>query len=87
MKAIVLSLSSAERTEPVPRGLSAADLVSLVDALIDVYVSWREECAAVAGAYEDWSAAEPGDGKLAAQSSSSARGAGVSPGRSRRRRR
>jgi hypothetical protein len=65
MKPNVLSLSTAERTEPGPRGLSAAELVLLVDALIDVYVSWREECAAVAGAYEDWTAAEPGDRKLA----------------------
>jgi hypothetical protein len=61
----VLSLSTVKRTEPVPPGVSAADLVSLVDALIDVYVSWREECAAVTRAYEDWTAAEPGDGKLA----------------------
>jgi hypothetical protein len=65
MKAVVLSLSTAARTESAPPGVSAADLVSLVDALIDVYVSWREECAAVTRAYADWTAAEPGDGTLA----------------------
>lgn len=65
MKAVALSLSTVERTPPLPPGLSEADLVSLVDALIDEYVGWREECAAVTGAYKDWTAAEPGDGKLA----------------------
>lgn len=30
----------------------------LVDAMLDVYVDWREECLAVASAYERWTGAE-----------------------------
>ena len=30
----------------------------LVDAMLDVYVHWREECLAVASAYESWAGAE-----------------------------
>jgi hypothetical protein len=33
----------------------------LVDAMLDVHVSWREECVAVAAAYEAWSRAEHRD--------------------------
>lgn len=35
---------------------TAAD--HLVDAMLDVYVCWREECLAVASAYESWAGAE-----------------------------
>jgi hypothetical protein len=59
------NLSGVEREELTRPGVSPTDLVHLVDALIDVYVSWREECAAVTRAYQDWTAAQPGDGKLA----------------------
>jgi hypothetical protein len=33
----------------------------LVDAMLEVYVSWREECVAVAAAYDAWSCAEHRD--------------------------
>jgi hypothetical protein len=34
---------------------------SLGDALIELYVDWREECVAVRAAYERWRAAERDD--------------------------
>ncbi len=34
---------------------------ALGDALIDLYVDWREECASVRVAYEWWSDAEKGE--------------------------
>jgi hypothetical protein len=37
----------------------------IVDELMDDYVSWREACAAVATAYENWKYAERQDKKLA----------------------
>lgn len=37
----------------------------IVDELLDDYVSWREACAAVATAYENWKCAERQDKKLA----------------------
>jgi hypothetical protein len=37
----------------------------IVDEMMDDYVSWREACAAVAVAYEDWKCAERRDKKLA----------------------
>jgi hypothetical protein len=40
-------------------------LIHLVDGLIGHYVSWREECAAVASSYENWICAESGDEALA----------------------
>jgi hypothetical protein len=33
--------------------------------MIEHYVSWREECAAVASSYENWNGAKIGDGALA----------------------
>ena len=36
-----------------------------VDELMDHYVSWRESCAAVAAAYENWRYAKRQDQKLA----------------------
>jgi hypothetical protein len=51
--------------EPAWPGLARADLLSLVDALIDAYVSWREESSAVAMAYEYWSIAARADRRLA----------------------
>jgi hypothetical protein len=59
------NLSGVEREELTRPGVSPTDLVHLLDALICVYVSWREECAAVTRAYQDWTAAQAGDGKLA----------------------
>jgi hypothetical protein len=37
----------------------------IVDLLMDDYVSWREACAAVALAYENWRSAERQDRRLA----------------------
>ena len=37
----------------------------LIDAMMDGYVSWREECAAVEKAYRDWLAARSEDRALA----------------------
>jgi hypothetical protein len=37
----------------------------LIDQMIDGYVSWREECAAVATAYENWSRSARQDRGLA----------------------
>jgi hypothetical protein len=59
------NLSGLEREELTRPEVSPTDLVHLVDRLIDVYVSWREECTAVTRAYQDWTAAQAGDGKLA----------------------
>jgi hypothetical protein len=44
---------------------SQAALTPLVDELLDLYVSWREESAAVATSYENWSASERRDNRLA----------------------
>jgi hypothetical protein len=45
-------LGSAQRREVSPR---------LVDDFLESYVSWREEAAAVRGAYADWRAAPEQD--------------------------
>jgi hypothetical protein len=37
----------------------------LVDALMDMYVMWREACAAVDVAYRRWSRAQPAERALA----------------------
>jgi hypothetical protein len=37
----------------------------VIDDLLEGYVSWREECHAVALAYERWIAADRGEGALA----------------------
>jgi hypothetical protein len=42
-----------------------APLVHLLDEMIDVYVSWREESAAVAASYENWNRATAADKALA----------------------
>jgi hypothetical protein len=44
---------------------SRAALTPLVDELLNVYVLWREECGAVAAAYENWRASERRDDGLA----------------------
>jgi hypothetical protein len=40
-------------------------LSRLIDQMIDGYVSWREECAAVAASYENWSRSGRQDRSLA----------------------
>jgi hypothetical protein len=42
-----------------------AALVHLLDEMIDVYVSWREESAAVDASYENWNRATAADKTLA----------------------
>jgi hypothetical protein len=42
-----------------------AGLHRLIDEMIDGYVSWREECAAVHRSYENWDRAERQDRDLA----------------------
>jgi hypothetical protein len=37
----------------------------LVDAAMDAYLDWREECFAVSDAYGWWTAADPADAALA----------------------
>jgi hypothetical protein len=37
----------------------------LVDAMLELYVSWREECARVGVSYENWSRADAADRTLA----------------------
>lgn len=36
-----------------------------VDAMIETYVEWSEECAVLEGAYERWTSSEPPDRRLA----------------------
>jgi hypothetical protein len=55
----------APRADGVVSPASQAALTPLVDELLDLYVSWREECASVAASYENWSASERRDNRLA----------------------
>ncbi len=46
----------------------AADIATgsrLVDEMIERYVNWREECAAVRASYQYWSSAEPAESRMA----------------------
>src|SRR5947209_4025292 len=47
------------------RGQALEHSRSLGDALIDLYVDWREECCAVRAAYERWHQAEKDDSAAA----------------------
>jgi hypothetical protein len=40
-------------------------LDTFIDATLDAYIEWREECEAVDAAYKHWSAASADDGALA----------------------
>jgi hypothetical protein len=60
-----LSVAGARRKGRGASPSAQAQLIHLFDALIEHYVSWREECAAVASSYENWSRAESGDRALA----------------------
>jgi hypothetical protein len=62
---LALSIASARRKVRGGSPSAQAHLIHLVDALIGHYVSWREECAAVASSYENWNRAESGDEALA----------------------
>jgi hypothetical protein len=55
-------------TRPTVRGASPwrqARLEQLVDEMLEHYVDWREECAAVAWSYQSWGGAERRDKALA----------------------
>ena len=54
----------AIKADGVASPTSQAALTPLVDELMDLYISWREECDAVAASYENWSAAERRDNQL-----------------------
>ena len=60
-----LSVASARRKARRASPSSQAHVIRLADALIGHYVSWREECAAVASSYENWNRAESGDEAVA----------------------
>jgi hypothetical protein len=47
------------------RSTLAAPTSTLIDAMMDRYVSWREECAAVEQAYRDWLGARREDRSVA----------------------
>jgi len=55
----------AMKADGVASPTSQAALTPLVDELMDLYVSWLEECAAVAASYENWRASERRDNQLA----------------------
>jgi hypothetical protein len=60
-----LTVASTQRKGRGASPLGQAQLIYLVDALIEHYVSWREECATVESSYRNWSRAESGDRTLA----------------------
>ena len=64
---VALSLASAQRKGRGVSPAGRAHLIHLVDALIEHYVRWREECATVASSYENWSRAD-GDTRTLAYS-------------------
>jgi hypothetical protein len=53
------------RAESVAATRSRAELIALVDALINVYVSWRGECASVALSYSAWGLSDRRDKRVA----------------------
>jgi hypothetical protein len=55
----------AVKADGVASLTSHALLPPLVDELMDLYVSWLEECAAVTASYENWRASERRDNPLA----------------------
>ena len=64
---LVLSVARARRKGRGASPSRQAHLIHLVDALIEHYVRWREECATVASSYENWSRAD-GDTRTLAYS-------------------
>ncbi len=45
--------------------MKTAVRAEVIDELVDAYVEWREECLALAGAYERWSGEADRDRRLA----------------------
>jgi hypothetical protein len=65
MKNPASQAANAMKADGVASPTSQAALTPLVDELLDLYISWREECAAVAASYQNWSASERRDNQLA----------------------
>jgi hypothetical protein len=62
---LALTIASGRRKGRGSSPSRQAHLIHLVDELIEHYVRWREECAAVASSYESWSRGGSGDRALA----------------------
>ena len=62
---LAVSVALAQGKARAGSPLGQAHLIHLIDALIRHYVSWREDCAALASSYENWTCAESGDEGLA----------------------
>jgi hypothetical protein len=62
---LALAVVSARRKCRGGSPSGQAHVIHLIDALIGHYVSWQEECAAVASSYENWNRAESGEEALA----------------------
>jgi hypothetical protein len=65
MKPSALHAAAAQRAARDGSPFDQIGLTHLVDEMIDGYVSWREACAAVDTAYDNWDRAEREDGELA----------------------
>lgn len=65
MKNSALNPATARLVARSASPFSQARINHLIDEMIDVYVSWREACLAVAASYENWSHAEREDRELA----------------------
>ena len=65
MKKSPINAAIAQRYVRAASPSAQAPFNHLVDAMIDDYVSWREECVSVESAYENWSRAPRRDATLA----------------------
>jgi hypothetical protein len=65
MKNSAINAAAAQLASREVSPFAQVGLTHLVDEMIDGYVSWREACAAVDMAYENWNRAARGDGGLA----------------------
>jgi hypothetical protein len=65
MKHSTLNTAAARRAARDISPFARIGLTHLVDEMIDGYVSWREACAAVDTAYDNWNLAARDDSELA----------------------
>jgi hypothetical protein len=65
VKILKRKLAPAQQTAVDASAAAHTPLVHLLDEMIDVYVSWREESAEVAVSYENWNRATAADKTLA----------------------
>jgi hypothetical protein len=65
MKNSAINAAAAQLAARDSSPFAQVGLNHLIDDMIDGYVSWREACAAVEMAYDNWSRAARGDGALA----------------------